>query len=281
MLGVSNYWVTRQRLRLYWIWTSILSSACSGGLSSDPPCKVALSGISSEAIRGTSLNDFEIALTFDRAPSSSSEEIAAFLNSRTIGATFFIEGKKISDTDGLRYLRESGHLIGNGSLSYGSLAKTPALLTEIRKVDQGITPYVVGNIYLFRAPNQDFNETLAEYLNRQGLQKYVGPIGWDMSMEIDDPEIVALCRDEITSTSICSRLFLNIVQQKKKGILRFTDSQKGLLGFLKELIPELEATKFKFLRLDQVPDIRRELLKREAQPGTIGGDGGCDDYGSS
>lgn len=281
MLGVSNYWVTRQRLRLHWIWTSVLWSACNGGLSNDPSCKVALSGISSDAIRGASLNDFEVALTFDRAPSSSSEEIAAFLNSRAIAATFFIEGKKISDTEILKYLRESGHLIGNGTLSYENLAKTPALLTEIRKVDQRITPYVVGNIYLFRSPTGDFNENLAEYLNRQGLQKYVGPIGWDISLEIDDPEIADLCRDEITSTSICSRLFLNIVQQKKKGILRFTESQKGLVAFLKELVPELEASKFKFIRLDQVPDIRRELVKREAQPGTTGGDGGCDDYGSS
>jgi peptidoglycan/xylan/chitin deacetylase (PgdA/CDA1 family) len=281
MLGVSNYWVTRQRLRLHWILTSLLCSACNGGLSNDPSCKVALSGISSETIRGASLNDFEIALTFDRAPSGSTEEIAAFLNSRGIAATFFLEGKKISDTDILKYIRESGHLIGNGTLSNENLAKTPALLTEIRKVDQKITPYVVGNIYLFRSPTGDFNEELAEYLNRQGLQKYVGPIGWDISLEIDDPEIAAFCRDEITSTSTCSRLFLNMVQQKKKGILRFTDSQKGLAAFLKELVSELEGSKFKFIRLDQVPDIRRELVKREAQPGTIGGDGGCDDYGAS
>jgi peptidoglycan/xylan/chitin deacetylase (PgdA/CDA1 family) len=242
---------------------------------------VSLSGIAETAISGSSLNDQELVLTFDRAPSKTTEEIGAYLNSRSIGGTFFVEGQKLSDKTILSALRESGHLIGNGTLSHASLTKTPALLTEIRKVDQIITPYVVGNMFLFRAPGGAFNKETAEYLNRQGLQKYVGPIGWDVSLDPLDVSIALNCSDESISVGACSTNLFEVIAEKKRGILRFSSTQKDLPLLLKELIPNLEAAKFKFRRLDQVPDVRRELVKREARLDASGEEGGCDDYSAS
>lgn len=281
MPQVSKLWMGRQRLGLIWTSCILWNVGCNTALSSDPSCKVVPSGIGDLPISGSSLNDQELVLTFDRSPSKNTEELAGYLNSRSIGGTFFIEGQRLRDKELLRGLRESGHLIGNGTLSNTSLTETPALLTEIRRVDHIIAPYVVGNMYLFRAPQGDFNKDTAAYLNQQGLQKYVGPIGWDVSLDSPAIDTDVACAEVGGTVTGCAKTLFDAISLKKRGILRFSSDQSGLVNLLKELIPSLETAKFKFLRLDQVPDIRRELVKREARPGTVGEEAGCDDYGSS
>lgn len=277
---LSKFWVFCKQIRCLPLLVSPLALVSCGFLDRDPACKVSPTGIAAMPLLGASLGEQELTLTFDRSPSENTEDISHYLQSRGIGGTFFIEGQRVDSPEIFIKLRDSGHLLGNGTLSHANLTASPDLLTEIRQVDDLLTPYVVGNIFIFRAPEGLFGKKTAEYLNRQGLQKYVGPIGWDVGPAASQVSLNITCSAESVTPKACAQLYFAAVTEKRSGILRFTESTFDLPLLLKELIPSLEAAGFKFARLDQVPDIKREILKRGGSPGVVGDEGGCNDYQS-
>ena len=277
MLQLSKFWMLHNGINLLHLPLLWAIGGC-GFIGRDPSCKGSPTGISPIALTGSSLANKELSLTFERSPSNRTAEFSTYLQSRGIGATFFIEGQRVSTTDTLVALRNEGHLIGNGTVSHADLTQTPDLLTEIRQVDDLITPYVVGDIFVFTAPEGRFEKKTAEYLNVQGLQKYVGPIGWDIGDETSAVSIDATCSQDGLSPSACAQRYLEKITEEKRGIIRFTEDAFDLPQLLRELIPNLEAALYKFVRIDQIPNIKKEILKRGGQPGVVADAGGCNDY---
>jgi len=257
-----------------------LLGACGQGplKVSGPACKQGGGGLAAEPLHGTSLDDQSLVLTFDRSPSLYSSDIAEYLAGRGLSATFFVEGQKVKATSELAALRDQGHLIGNGTYSYGNLAKAYAPAMEVRQVDRIITPYVVGDLFLLRTPSNSFGADLAAYLTGRGLGKYIGPIGWDVESEPRGESIDLSCWADGVSASECAQRYVQAINGFKKGIVRFTDGREELKGLLRELMPSLQTLGFSIVRLDEVPEVRRAALERGARPGTSGGPSGCQDY---
>lgn len=219
-----------------------------------------------------------ISLVIDAAPTAHTAEVSELLTNKQLGATFFVVGRQLDGREAdLSAVRGGGHLIGNATYSGAKLTQTPLSAGELRKADELLTPYVVGDMFLFRAPHDEFNGDLAEYLNQQGLQKYVGPIGGDVVAETGQ-SLDAVCWSELLTPGQCAVRYVEVLADKKKGIVRFSDGFPQLLGLLQELLPALETAGFRVERLDRVPEIRRRLQERGAKVDQIAGPSGCNDY---
>jgi peptidoglycan/xylan/chitin deacetylase (PgdA/CDA1 family) len=256
----------------------VILAGCSRG-SASPECAVGKTGIAAAPIKGDSMDEQVIALAFDGAPTAYTAEVAELLANKRLGATFFVVGRQVEGREAvLSAVRGGGHLIGNATYSGNKLTAAALPAGELRKADEVLTPYVVGNMFLLRAPDDAFDDDLAAYLNQQGLQKYVGPIGSDVVTEAGEA-IDAVCWREALSAGQCAVRYVEALADKKKGIARFTDGSSQLLGLLQELLPALESAGFKVVRLDQVPEIRRQLQERGAKVDQIAGETACNDYG--
>ncbi len=246
-----------------------------------PGCKVAPSGIADAPITGKTLLDKTLVFTFDRSPTPVTLEIADLLTARQINGAFFVVGKKLKDVvhQGiLAHLRSNGHLIGNGTYSFANLEAVALPTAELRQVDQMIQPDVVGNMFFFRSAANSFNHKIADYLNKQGLQKYVGPIGSDIVFTGGVDPIDAGCWNEVLTPADCAQRYIDAINLKQQGIIRFTDGYSQTPALLQALIPLVTSAGYKVVRLDEVPEIRTAFLEREAVPGTVGGSPGCKDY---
>lgn len=241
-------------------------------------CAVAKSGVSEGLINGDSLDQYQVSIAIDGAPSKETANVADLLNHKQIGATFFIYGNLVEkNRDALIAARNAGHLIGNATYSGRNLMQEPMPAEELRRADVALTPLIVGDMFLFRAPDDQFSPKVAEHLNRQGLQKYVGPIGADIVNE-QGRSIDLQCWQESLTAAQCAVLYMQVITHKKKGIVRFSDGYPQLIALFQELLPALSTAGVRILRLDQVPEIRRKLLERGAKVDMIAGPGGCSDY---
>ena len=86
--------------------------------------------------------------------------------------TFFVIGHKIAPYNGeLIDVKKKGHLIGQSTFSGEPLTATKDLVMDVRKADMLVTPYVVGNMFLF-APVDGFStEDQMQLLNRAGFRE--------------------------------------------------------------------------------------------------------------
>lgn len=260
---------------------SVLQVAACGKLATETEggCPSPAEGLAEQVIKGSTLDEMQIALSFDNAPTQQTQDVAELLSNKQIGGVFFVVGRQVKGFEGvLTSLHNSGHLIGNQTFSGKKLTAAPLANMEVIRNDGLISPYVVGDMFLLRAPFDAYNKDLATHLNRHGLKKYVGPVSADIVSD-SGAAIDTTCWQEALTPGECATRYIEALAAKKKGIVRFTDGTSGLLGLLQELLPALASAGFKTVRLDQVPEIRRALAKRGAKVDTIGGAAGCDDYG--
>lgn len=255
-----------------------LVGSCKQAESSSFGCPVARTGISETVINGNSLDEHQVVIAIDGAPTSETQNIAELLAHKQVGAVFFVAGSLVEkNAEILRAVRDSGHLLGNATYGYQSLMQSALPAEELRRADVALTPLVVGDMFMFRAPFDEFSPQMAMHLNRQGLQKYVGPIGADIVTD-EGRSIDSKCWQDLLTPAQCVNRYMEIIAHKKKGIMRFSDGVPQLLGLFQELVPALTTAGIRLLRIDQVPEIRRQLIERGARVDTIGGPGGCRDY---
>jgi peptidoglycan/xylan/chitin deacetylase (PgdA/CDA1 family) len=217
------------------------------------------------------LPDKTLALTFDDGPGEKSVEIAEYLSSKKIRATFFVVGKHVRiHREDVRKIKLLGHLIGNHTENHLNL---PSLVTdgdklihEVLDTHQLIEEFVGNGPYLLRAPGGDWSADVARILNGNAvLHGYTGHVHWDI--ELGDYEIGShrnLKRENpIYTFENCRDGYLErLKREPRKGTLLFHDSSAdtGDLGvelrqknrtfdLIKELIPQLE--EFKFVALDE------------------------------
>ncbi|NRA66113.1 MAG: polysaccharide deacetylase family protein [Pseudobacteriovorax sp.] len=204
-----------------------------------------------------------LTLTFDDGPSNSETiQIAEYLKQHGISATFLVQGSRAFSANGpsmLKQLKDLGHIVGNHTWDH----RTPSI-DNVTRVDDQIHPYITDGIYLFRAPGGEWYRSLASQFNQNAkLKKYVGPLWWDIGGTA--PFADWDCRGK-RSVESCANGYYQESQQVGKGIVLFHDTGYGsdatyTLKLVKNLIPRWKSAGFRFIRIDEVPGIKAELLK--------------------
>ena len=237
-------------------------------------------GVQPVAYDGTGLSAKQLTLTFNGGPGEGTSAIDSVLFSNAIQATFFVTGKKIHGAESLLgTLKSHGHLIGNYTYSAISLNEAKDPEREVRRTDFMIYPYVSGNMYLLRSPGlANLSPDVAAELNKAGLSRYVGQIGWEIGDQSSGLVTDVDCWAIGKSPSDCAAGYLSAIKAIDHGIisLHADDSRTGEL--LQVLVPQLQSLKYSFVRLDTVPLIQTALKAASAQPGTVAGAPGCNDY---
>jgi peptidoglycan/xylan/chitin deacetylase (PgdA/CDA1 family) len=206
----------------------------------------------------------------DDRPGPRTAELGAFLHASGVPATFFAVGEFARQSgDILAVLRSFGHLVANHTFDHPSLpafvARGGDAADQVARTDDAIRDHVEGTTIFFRAPYGDWRlrgETrsiVAEALNRSPVARgHVGPIGWDI-----DAGDVGFWRDDRPAED-CARAYLEAIGRVGRGIVLMHDSTADIdeirsrnraLGLARSLVPELRRRGYRFVRLDEVPQV--------------------------
>jgi peptidoglycan/xylan/chitin deacetylase (PgdA/CDA1 family) len=235
-----------------------------------------------ENLLGDRLPSRTLCLTYDDGPGRSeggpdapgprTADLGVYLHSEGIRATFFAVGRFATlHGEILAGLRSLGHLVANHSFDHPSL---PAFVDrggdvydQLARTDTAIRHHVDGPVTYFRAPYGDWwlsgqaSSIVAAALNRSPLaSRYVGPIGWDI-----DAGDVGFWRDQ-RPVEECARAYLRAIEEAGRGIVLMHDSTADIdeirsrnraLHLARVLVPELRRRGYRFVRLDEIPDVAR------------------------
>jgi peptidoglycan/xylan/chitin deacetylase (PgdA/CDA1 family) len=179
----------------------------------------------------------------------------------------------------LRSLRDGGHVVGNHTYSHRGLVALAQsggdVAGEVARTDAIIRPYLSGRVAFFRPPYGNWRaktrpdgpedaptSPVADLLNRDGrLVHYVGPVKWDIVAE--DWE----CWRQGVAPEECARRHLEAIDQKGRGIVLMHDSSEDAALRLRNrtmeltelLVPALEERGYRFVHLDEVPQVRAAI----------------------
>jgi peptidoglycan/xylan/chitin deacetylase (PgdA/CDA1 family) len=234
--------------------------------------------------KGDQLPPKTLCLTFDDGPGPRTLALGAFLREVEVRATFFALGKHVEQLPGaIDQLVAWGHLIGNHTYTHPGLVKLALsggdVAEELGRTDTAIRPAIPRPPVFFRAPYGNWRETegpggpdlphsvVAAILNRTDLaRRYVGPVNWDICAcdwefwERGDPG------------SACAAAYLAEVERVGRGIILMHDDSEAPAvrprvrtdEAVRELVPVLLDRGYRFVRLDEVPQVRAAAaLSRE------------------
>lgn len=174
-----------------------------------------------------------ICLTFDDGPGVRTLEIAELLAKNKMRATFFVLGKQVAKyPDTVRRVRDLGHWIGNHTFSHPPLARLVAkggaaiAIAEVVRTDRMIVDLIGNGPFLLRPPYGDWTPAVADALNRSiELQKYVGPIFWDI--QFADWQIGDTRNDRPWTLKECRAEYLSAIESRASGVVLMHDISSG------------------------------------------------------
>jgi peptidoglycan/xylan/chitin deacetylase (PgdA/CDA1 family) len=234
-------------------------------------------------LKGNGLPAGTVCLTYDDGPGPHTRELGDYLHEQGIAATFFVLGRHVEEyPDLLKQVQSWGHLVGNHTYSHPGLVSLALaggdVIGELQKTDRLIRPYVSGEVVFFRAPygnwreNRDANSAedkstslVAYILNQSGVfPDYVGPVNWDIVAED------WACWRQGLSAQECACRYLAETERVGSGILLMHDSSEEAfvrrrnqtMQMTKILVPLLTERGYRFVRLDEIPQVR--VAMREA-----------------
>ncbi len=233
-----------------------------------PPAPVPLQ-VDGHGIRGASLPDGKLALTFDDGPGNRTGELSAYLVSQGIAAAFFVNGKNIPGRQAvLAQVVADGHLVANHGQHHAdfTLASTN-VINEVAETDALIRGLVKDGKFLLRAPFGFWNDGAREALGRSTMTQYLGPIYWNVGGSHTPPAQAAdwACWDATNprTSADCASFYENEIVAKRRGIVLMHDpygTQNGnTVDMVKLLVPRLKSRGFTFVRVDEVPEIAHLL----------------------
>ncbi len=235
-------------------------------------------------IKGDLLPRRTLCLTYDDGPGvppragsdgPDTRELGRYLHAEGIGATFFAVGLHAEGHgDLLRQLRQWGHLVGNHTWSHPGLVALALsggdVVGEVERADAVLGENGREQIFL-RAPYGNWRETegpggrdkpvslVAGLLNASGrFPSHVGPVNWDVCAE--DWK----CWQQGLSAKEAARRYLEQVEHRGRGIVLMHDSSEEAavrprnrtVQMTKLLVPVLKRRGYRFVRLDEVPQVR-------------------------
>ncbi len=230
-------------------------------------------------LKGFDLPARTLCLTYDDGPGPETLELGQYLFAEGIAATFFMIGRHVEEyRDVPRQLQQWKHRIGNHTYSHpGLVAFLEAggnAVEEIARTDQLLHQSGVGRVVFLRAPygnwrqkrpgtEQDRDTSIvADVLNGSGrFPDYVGPINWDISAE----DFAFWKRG--ASAEECARAYLDEIRRVGRGIVLMHDSSEDpdvrtrnrVLEATQLLVPALKAEGYRFVALDDAPQIQSAL----------------------
>lgn len=247
--------------------------------------------LSKTGLTGASLPLKTLALTFDDGPGARTVELSAYLKAEGIRAAFFVYGVGLKN-DGagsstLQRIIDDGHMIANHTETHRSLTMSEPPLTdaeilaEVTQVDTAIAPFVKDNKFLFRPPYGQFDDKTFAILEKTPMNKYVGPILWNIggTQALPDQAADSECWAAKIPVETCANAYLKEIAAVGKGIVLLHDpyfidqnqpDSGGTYQMIQYMVPKLKADGYKFVRVDEVPDIAALL------PGGQTADGGVD-----
>lgn len=264
--------------------------------SSDKVCSGA-QALQSIGIRGSSMAPKTLALTFDDGPGPRTKQLSTFLKNEGIQAAFFVNGRSMGADapEILQQLVSDGHLVANHTETHRSLTGTatattrltdPEIVQELTDTDTKIDPFVPTKRFLFRPPFGDYDDATFNALSTTPMNKYVGPILWDVGDKMDEAAGRVAdwdCWQDGTdgkrlTMQACGDLYLTEIKRASRGIVLMHDpyfneldpEQLGTVDMVMYMVPLLKQEGFTFQRVDMVPEIAA-LLPPLPADGTDGG----------
>jgi peptidoglycan/xylan/chitin deacetylase (PgdA/CDA1 family) len=180
------------------------------------------------------------------------------------------------------------HLIASHTFSHGdpmtslSTATRKAEMIETHKL---LEPYYTNNIRILRTPYGSWSPSVYEQLNAEaGASKIVGNIFWNAGGALDCTYANGSWTCPVGAADwacwkpgkgrppvpveVCGQGYLNEIEGRggKRGIILTHDIETKSLELAKWLIPRLKERGYKFVRLDQVPEINKDLIAAGASP---------------
>lgn len=229
--------------------------------------------------KGFDLPPNTLCLTYDDGPGHHTRELGHYLFTEGIPATFFVMGQHAqADPDTLAQLHAWGHRVGNHTYSHPGLVSLAEaggdVVGELARTDRLLRSCTDTGPIFFRAPygnwrqkdpetNQDRDVSIvAALLNRSGLfHDYIGPINWDISAADYDYWKRGASAEE------CATAHLARVRRVGRGIVLMHDSSEDptvrrnnrAFEATRLLVPALKTEGYRFVDLDEVPQIRAAL----------------------
>jgi peptidoglycan/xylan/chitin deacetylase (PgdA/CDA1 family) len=246
-----------------------------------------------ELYKGASLGAKQLILTFDDGPNTLAVtgDLSAYLKSKKIRATFFVNGACIATptlggnlscgtpqgdaVETLKRVTADGHLVANHSTTHRDLTAISKndRAKEIAETDALIAPYVPWNRFLFRAPLGSWNQTVFNDVSST-MSKYVGPIYWTMG-GTDAIAADWACWDAGLTSKACGDRYLNEIRSLDHGIVLLHDRTESsnpqnhninsgvgnTVDMVKYMLPVLEGEGFTFKAIEEDPEIAAVLPK--------------------
>jgi peptidoglycan/xylan/chitin deacetylase (PgdA/CDA1 family) len=270
--------------------------------AADPACTgTGTQALQALGLRGSSMPPKALALTFDDGPGPRTKALSAYLKKEGIQAAFFVNGKSMQfgGAEILAQLVADGHLVANHTETHRSLTgrSTPGvagltpgeIVQELTDTDVKIETFVKGQRFLFRPPFGDYDESSFAALSGSPMNKYVGPILWDVGDKMDEGAGKVADWDcwiegsdnKRTPMTQCGDMYLTEIRRASRGIVLLHDpyyndqdpEQLGTVDMVQYMVPKLKEEGFIFMRVDLVPDIAALLppLAPEDMPGADAG----------
>jgi peptidoglycan/xylan/chitin deacetylase (PgdA/CDA1 family) len=221
---------------------------------------------------GNELPDKTLSLTFDDGPGPRTGELADWLATKGIKATFFINGKNVPGRQELvDKIVARGHLLANHTQHHLQLTSLSSakVIDEVEDTDAFIVDAQPRGPFVLRAPFGAWNGTVTRTINRTPMKKYVGSVFWDVGGELTTTTAADwACWGKGVSIARCGELYMNEMRAKRRGIVLMHDIHGKTIDMVKEIVPKLLAQGWKFVPLTSVPSVKRALDGRAlpAQP---------------
>lgn len=220
--------------------------------------------VAERQLSGSELPSKTIALTFDDGPGPRTAELADYLASKGIKATFFINGKNAPGRQRqLQAVVDDGHIIGNHTQNHLQLTSlsTAKIISEVTQTDDVIKEFQPNGPWLLRAPYGAWNGNTARVTNSTAMSKYVGSIFWNEGGQLTSTAAADWdCWGKHVSIQRCGELYLQEIRKNGKGISLMHDIHSNTIDMVKTIIvPTLLAEGWKFASLPEVPAIARAL----------------------
>ncbi len=227
-------------------------------------------------LTGTDLPPRTLCLTFDDGPGVQTAQLADYLHSEEISATFFVIGKHVqANLPAIDALVEFGHTVGNHTYTHPGLANVIAdggdPAGELLAVEQILAWRIPARWRLFRPPYGNWTidrsgtprgHELADRLNAiPKLATYVGPVLWDISAED------YAFWERRASAADCCGAYLEAIERSDRGIILMHDSSENpaaqrtnrALETCALLVPQLKARGFRFVSITEAPRICKAI----------------------
>ena len=219
--------------------------------------------VSERQLMGSELADKTLALTYDDGPGPRTGELADYLADQGIPAAFFINGK---NAPGKQLMIDKvigrGHLLANHTQNHLQLTKLSSekVISEVTATDDVIKQVQKDGPWVLRAPFGAWNGNTARAVNGTAMKKYVGSVFWDIGGQLTATAAADWdCWGKGYSVQRCGDLYLQEIKTRKHGIVLMHDIHGKSVDMTKYLVPKLKAEGWKFVKLTEVPSVKRAI----------------------